>query len=192
MSRRKYSLGRRQPSVDRTRAAILAAARELVSAGSPAAISLGAIAKRAGVSRITVYNRFGSKAALIAALAPPRESGSADPDPEPVDELRRRLLRSCAAWSTNPGLFRNLPHADASVEAEGDRKLAERLGAADRLRPGCSIKEAEDVIGVLTSFGAFDALHRDGRRPAAAVAEILTRLAAGILSPGAVTQEMLR
>jgi AcrR family transcriptional regulator len=192
MAIRKYRLGRRQPSVDRTRAAILAAARELVSAGSLAAVSVGAISRRAGVSRITVYNQFGSKAALIAALAARPGAGSSEPALEPLDDLRRHLSRSCAAWSSNPALFRNLPHANSSVELEEDRTLAERLAAADRLRPGCSIKEAQDVIGVLRSFGAFDALHRDGRRPVAAVAEILMRLAAGILSPGAVRPDMLR
>jgi hypothetical protein len=63
-----------------------------------------------------------------------------------------------------------------------DRDLAERLAGADQLRPGCSIKEAEDVIGALTSFEVFDRLHRDGRRTTAAVREILWRLAAGILA----------
>jgi hypothetical protein len=60
--------------------------------------------------------------------------------------------------------------------------LAERLAASDELRPGCSIKEAEDVIGALTSFEVFDRLSKDGRRSPAAVAEILGRLASGILA----------
>jgi hypothetical protein len=52
---------------------------------------------------------------------------------------------------------------------------------SDELRPGCSIKEAEDVIAALTSFEIFDRLYKDGRRSPAAVAEILARLASGIL-----------
>ena len=51
------------------------------------------------------------------------------------------------------------------------------------MRPGCSLKEAEDVIGALTSFGVFDQLHQDGRRSPASVADILMRLAAAILNP---------
>ena len=60
--------------------------------------------------------------------------------------------------------------------------LAERLAAQDSLRPGCSLREAEDVIAVLSSFAAFDRLYHDGRRPVSAVAEVLMRLAAGILA----------
>jgi hypothetical protein len=62
------------------------------------------------------------------------------------------------------------------------RQLAERLAANDELRPGCSIKEAEDVIAALTSFAFFDRLYKDGRRSPAVVAEILARLASGILA----------
>jgi hypothetical protein len=79
-------------------------------------------------------------------------------------------------------LFRGLP---SSVEIEApndDRALAERLSSSDQLRPGCSIKEAEDVIGALTSFPVFDRLYKDGRRSPAAVTDILMRLAAGILA----------
>ena len=67
-------------------------------------------------------------------------------------------------------------------DVPGLRPLAERLADEDELRPGCSIKEAEDVIAALTSFAVFDRLHRDGRRSAAAVTEILGRLAGGILA----------
>lgn len=70
------------------------------------------------------------------------------------------------------------------MEEAGDaaRHIAERLAATDRVRPGCSIKEAEDVIAALSSFAVFDRLHKDGRRSPAAVADILLRLAAAILA----------
>src|SRR5207253_7142961 len=73
MGRRVYRLGRRQTSVDLTTSSILAAARELVAQGPASQASVGAVARRAGVSRITVYNRFGSRAGLLQALAPPHE-----------------------------------------------------------------------------------------------------------------------
>jgi AcrR family transcriptional regulator len=175
----RYRLGRRQASVDRTARSIVAAARELVAAGSVA--SVGEIARRAGVSRITVYNRFGSRAGVLNALAPLPEK-QVELEGDSRDLLRRRLADACSRWSTDPSLFRHLPQA---LEAGGpafDRELAERLAGADQLRPGCSIKEAEDVIGALTSFQVFDRLHRDGRRTTAAVGEILWRLAGGILA----------
>jgi len=170
MARRSYLLGRRQASVDRTAASILAAARDLVAGGSKA--SVNEIARRAGVSRITVYNRFGSRARVLESLA------ARGPE-RPATDLRQRISESCARWSSDPSLYRHLP---AASEPRMDRELAERLAATDQLRPGCSIREAEDVIGALTSFAVFDRLHGDGRRPAAAVAEILMRLAAAILA----------
>ena len=50
MSQRTYRMGRRQSGVDRTRSAILAAARELVIELG-AELGLGKVAERAGVSR---------------------------------------------------------------------------------------------------------------------------------------------
>src|SRR5258706_3191281 len=183
---RNYTLGRRQGAVDRTRMAILAAARELVASAGPV-LTAGAVAKRAGVSRITVYNQFGSKAGLLRELSAGAHSrvGGQTPDPvDPSDQLRKRITDSCAHWSSSPALFRRLPQiGDVDIETSGeDRALAERLAGADQLRAGCSIKEAEDVIGAVTSFAVFDRLHKDGRRSQATVAEILMRLVATILS----------
>ncbi|HEV2035090.1 MAG TPA: TetR/AcrR family transcriptional regulator [Candidatus Dormibacteraeota bacterium] len=187
MPPRKYDLGRRQDAVDRNRAAILAAARELLAAGGLPALSVGAVSSRAGVSRLTVYNRFGSKGGLLTALAGEARRGVVKPlapdigDPRGL--LRQRIAESCALWASDPALFRRLPEEPAVENEPGvDRALAERLAASDQLRPGCSLKEAEDVIGALTSFPTFDRLHKDGRRSPSAVAEILMRLAAAILS----------
>jgi AcrR family transcriptional regulator len=170
VAQRSYRLGRRQASVDRTAASILVAARELVAGGSRA--SVGEIARRAGVSRITVYNRFGSRARVLESLVPARSD-------RPATDLRQRIFESCARWAADPALYRRLP---TESKPRADRELAERMAAADQLRPGCSIREAEDVIGALTSFAVFDRLHGDGRRPVPVVAEVLMRLAAGILA----------
>ena len=186
MGSERYRLGRRQQGVDRTRSGILAAARELLAEAGPE-FSLGKVAVRAGVSRITVYNQFGSKAGLIDQLAARAKPGGGGPEPEPESEprheLKRRIAGACAAWAVDPGLYRQL-HGHPSWANQGsgaDRGLAESLAGADQLRPGCSIKEAEDVIGITTSFPAFDRLHQGGRRSASAVAEILFRLASGLL-----------
>ena len=100
------------------------------------------------------------------------------------DELRQRIFEASSTWASDPALFRGLPAtATGRLESPGeDRSLAERLAAAGQLRPGCSIKEAEDVIGAVTSFAVFNRLHKDGRRSTAAVSEILLRMAAGILA----------
>jgi len=181
---RSYRLGRREASVDRTAAAILNAARAMVSEGLASGVSLGAIARRAGVSRITVYNRFGSKAGLLRAIVPTPHSEPAQPPhhTDPREGVRQHLLQACARWAADPSLYRHLPSAGVSADREVEHRLAERLAAADALRPGCSLKEAEDVLAALSSFGVFDQLYKDGRRTPAAVAEILMRLASGILA----------
>ena len=98
--------------------------------------------------------------------------------------LRQRITASCALWASNPGLFRHLPPVgDLEFEKRaGDRALAELLAAGDELRPGCSLKEAEDLMGAISSFEVFDRLYKDGRRPQTAVVEILMRLASTILA----------
>jgi len=175
---RSYRLGKRQPAVDATARSIVSAARQLVQERPSAEVSVAAIARRAGVSRITVYNRFGSRQGLLAALGTPVVEME-QPDGDPRDGLRRHLAAASARWATDPALFRNLP---LRSEDGQPRLLAERLAAADMLRPGCSLREAEDVIATLSSFAVFDRLHHDGRRPPGAVAEVLMRLAAGILA----------
>jgi AcrR family transcriptional regulator len=186
MSLQKYRLGRRQEAVDRTRSDILSAARDLITELGPG-FSLSGVAGRAAVSRITVYNQFGSRAGLINALASEARSAPslAEPASDPRAELRRRITQACVTWAVNPGLYRQLlGHTGwAPQESGAERTLAEALGGSDQLRAGCSIKEAEDVIGILTSFPAFDRLHQGGRRSASAVAEILVRLASELLSP---------
>ena len=72
---------------------------------------------------------------------------------------------------------------DYGTTEVADHALALRLAADDRLRPGCSIKEAEDVIGIVASFSVFDRLHKGGRRSPAGVAEILMRMASGVMRP---------
>jgi AcrR family transcriptional regulator len=190
---RNYQLGRRQGAVDRTRLAILAAARELVASGE-GRLSPGAVAERAGVSRITVYNQFGSKAGLLrelAAGAHDRPAADAGPARDLREELRRRIADSTSLWASNPALFRRLPRMGdfEPLRAHDDRTLAERLAAGGLLRPGCSLKEAEDVIGAITSFTVFDGLHKDGRRSQAAVVEIVMRLASTLLTRDPPRQE---
>jgi AcrR family transcriptional regulator len=179
-------LGRREGAVLQTRQAILAAARDLLTSPDSSRLSAGAVARLAGVSRVTVYNQFGSMAGLLREVAEGVRIQVSSRPLETADgdvELRGRIADSCSMWAADPGLFRGLPtHVTIEIESPADdRGLAERLAASGRLRPGCSLKEAEDVIGAITSFQVFDRLYRDGRRSQGAVVEILMRLAGSIL-----------
>jgi len=183
VARRTYRLGKRQALVDRTRELILRAAHDELVAGE--ALSVGAVARRAEVTRITVYNHFGSRAGLLRALnaqVRPGWDSLPPPDVDPRTELRERISHACATWALHASVVRHLPQSGQDAASGLHRELAERLAASDALRPGCSITEAEDVIGALTSFEVFNRLSKDGRRSPAAVAEILARLASGILA----------
>jgi len=172
---RTYRSPRRESAAARTQRAILQAAQALVR-DRPGGPTVGAIAKQAGVSRLSVYHHFRSRAGVLAAVA---EAAHASGRSDGTD-LRSFVAAAAAHWATDPSLFRRLP--DTSPH-ERLHELAARLAAEDRLRPGCSLKEAEDVIAVLTSFAAFDRLHQDGRRSTAAVIEILMRMAGSIINP---------
>src|SRR5215831_12357742 len=66
VSPRLYRSSRRTVTAERTRARLLKAASAMLAA--PDGISLDAVARRAGVTRLTVYNQFGSRRALLEAV----------------------------------------------------------------------------------------------------------------------------
>lgn len=171
---RAYRSERRAAAAEGTRQAILGSARRLVREGG-AGPSVGAIAAGAGVSRLSVYHHFGSRSGVLAALAVETRA------PSPAAGVRDVLAGAAAHWAADTRLYRQLPAA-AALPAEPLRQLVASLATEDRLRPGCSIKEAEDVLLLLTSFPTFDRLHQDGRRSVQAVTEILMRMAGAILN----------
>lgn len=69
MSPRQYNMGARAEAVANTRAAIVAAARQLHAERGLVATSWDDIAERAGVSTATVYRHFPSLAELVPACA---------------------------------------------------------------------------------------------------------------------------
>jgi hypothetical protein len=169
---RTYRLGRRKVAIDRTSERILDAARRLVEAHPSPLLSVGGVAREAGVTRATVYNRFGSRTGLLRALEP--ATGPAE-----ASTVQQYFAERAVQWASNPALYR---HLGSPESMETSRRLAEALAAADDLRPGCSLKEAEDVLGALGSFAMFDRLYRDGRRSSGSVVEILMRLAGTVLA----------
>ena len=126
MAARAYRLGpRRQAGAARTRSGILAAAREVVSELGPES-SVGRVAERAGVSRITIYDQFGSKAGLLDALS---ADTARPPMSEAPEETRRRpRRRSQAAYRTG---VRRLGVGSPPVPSAP----CARTGRPSRLRP---------------------------------------------------------
>jgi len=66
--KRPYELGKRQEASDRTREAVVAAARAQLEAGGVRDLTMGSLARASGVTRQTIHNLFGTKSAVLEAL----------------------------------------------------------------------------------------------------------------------------
>ena len=82
-----YELGGRSAQKARTRAALVAAARELVAAGTTPTVEEAAEA--ASISRTTAYRYFPTKRALLLAAHPEVAAASMLPDDPPQDAPQR-------------------------------------------------------------------------------------------------------
>src|SRR6266568_6224717 len=93
---RAYRSPRRESAAARTQRAILQAAQALVR-DRPGGPTVGAIAKQAGVSRLSVYHHFGSRAGVLAAVAKAAHgSGRSD-----GTDLRSFVAAVAAHWATD-------------------------------------------------------------------------------------------
>jgi AcrR family transcriptional regulator len=200
MCPRPYRLGRRQAAAEKTRARIIAAARELLTASAGfTTFTVDGVADRAGVARMTVYYQFGSKVGLLEALCDSLAlAGGLDQlagafrRPDPLDALADFVGIFCRFYDSERLLARRL-HGLAALDPdfekvlqgrqgrrrEGLRVLVGRLTAARR-RTARALEEMIDVLHTLTRFETFDAL-AGTTRGARQVAAVIYRLARAAL-----------
>jgi AcrR family transcriptional regulator len=178
---RRYSLGKRRAAVEETRTRVIESAARLIAAGEGlAAFSLQAVARDAGVARMTVYHQFRSRRGLVAAvmdgmirdgLAPGVRAAFDMGDPDAA--LDRFVRGYCDFWRGQRPLVRGI-RGLAGIDAETGADVAQRdqgrrlgltllLGRQARLagRPPVSA-DAIDLAWVLTGFAVVDGL-LDGR-----------------------------
>lgn len=206
---RSYQLGRREASVSRTRERILDAARSLFAEVGFHGVGLEEVARRADVSRKTVYYQFGSKRGLLEAVVADAERRAqlvarvraVVEQPDVAQALPAYVEEVCRFWAGSQELMGGL-HGLAAL----DRDVAEVLAAHDAARrarlagfvdrlaeqrglgPGEPRRLALEALWMLTSFATFDHLARRSGLPPAEVAVLLTRLAEGALHhPGGAT-----
>lgn len=186
MASRSYRSPLRAEQARQTQRRILDATRELLLGQGYTATTMTAVAARAGVSAQTVYNAFGTKAALVKRLYDVTLVGDDDPVPlaarPEFAALRattdpRALLAGYAALGRTlierlGPLLRTLPAGDPELagflETIGAERLAGTAGVAARLdalgalRPGLGVDRARDAIWLLTSVDVW-ALLVEGR-----------------------------
>ena len=125
MRPRRYRMEGRQEAAAQTRARILAAARALL--GAPAGISaftVDAVAREAGVARMSVYYQFGSKAGLLEALSDDfaargqmDQLATAFQQPNALDALDTYITTFAHFWQIDRTLMRRL-RALAALDPE--------------------------------------------------------------------------
>lgn len=185
MSPRPYRSSRRRVATERTRARLLKAASVMLAARN--GISLDAVAKKAGVTRLTVYNQFGSRRALLEAVFDDMaERGGlhrireAMANPDPLMALRLIVAIFCDFWSVHRGALWRLhatsatdPELEESLRARNQRRrhllsvLVDRVIEGGDKRPEV-VTELVDVLFALTSVGFFWELTVGGRKTDAA------------------------
>ncbi|HEV3500894.1 MAG TPA: TetR/AcrR family transcriptional regulator [Bradyrhizobium sp.] len=179
MSTRRYVSSVRTAAAAEKRARVIeAAARSLREDASIASFSLDAVAKAAGVTRLTVYHQFGSRRGLLEAVFDDiaqrgglTRIADAMAMPDPRDALDRLAEIFCAFWSRDPAVGRL--HEAMATDPEFAQALLERnerrrktfdalvRRVAGKTASPRARQDAVDMIFALTSFAMFAMLSRD-------------------------------
>ena len=205
MSPRPYNSERRREAAEVTRERIVVAAYSLLAVpAGVSAFTVEAVARRAGVARMTVYNQFGSKAAVLEALfdwlavrggihgAQGVEHAEAEADP--LDGVRV-FFRAMARYYSMDRMVKRRVHALSVLQPDVGQALAGReerrrplirtlvgrISAARGPWPPARIAELEQLIFAWTSFESFD-VFAGPHRAFAAVAPLLAETACTVLT----------
>src|SRR5882757_7900363 len=193
MSPRSYNSPGRDVAASQTKERIVAAATAILgSAKGVEDFSLEAVAKAAGVTRLTVYNQFGSRRAVLEAVFDAvavrgglHRLAEAMTAPDPHDALARIVTIFCDFWSFDPGALGLLhavgssnPEFAESVGARNERRRKLLTGVIRRIAEAAPLQHAPlrptaqrdlvDVLFALTSFAFFAHLTTEGRSAEAA------------------------
>lgn len=193
---RPYSTEKREAKAAETRARLVAAALDILRQSGGQALSLDSVARAVGVTRLTVYNQFGSRNGLLeAAFDAVAQHGNltgiarAMAIPEPRAALAGVVRTFCDFWMSDEGLGGIF--AAAAMDAELSEALAARnerrralLGVlVDRqgIAEGQAKADIVDLLFTLTSFATFTTL-RGEQRDGEAVCALLLPLCDQIFS----------
>jgi len=173
MATRRYVSSVRTAAAAAKRDRVIGAAARLLRAdASIASFSLDAVAKAAGVTRLTVYHQFGSRRGLLEAIFDEiaRQGGLVQiPEAMAISDPRAALERLveifCAFWSSDPAVGRlheamatDPEFAQALIERNERRRttidvLIRRI--ARKMASARARQDVVDMIFALTSFSMF-------------------------------------
>ena len=183
--RRRYDASGRRARAQRTREDVIEAARRLFVERGFVATTVNDIAAAAHVSAETIYKGFGSKTALVAAVARALIRGDADAtplrerpviaqiraEPDPRAQLQRyaRLLAEVQPRvAPLVAVIREAARSDVALEEtlreleadrlEGMTEFASQLAKAHALRAGVTARTAADVLWTFNSPEIYELL----------------------------------
>jgi AcrR family transcriptional regulator len=189
MPKRQYVSPARGAAAAEKRERVIAAAAEILAEGDISGFSLDAVAQRAKVTRLTVYNQFGSRRGLLEVVFDERARrgglgrlAAAMAMPDAREALDRLVSIFCDFWDSDRSLGQL--HAATSIDAEFARALEERnerrrkiLGVlVERISGAAPLvrrREAVDVMFALTSQATHASLRKG--RSNSAVCALITR-----------------
>lgn len=182
---RPYRVKSRQTA---TRGKVLTAVRELLAEGSFHASTVEDVADRAGVSRATLYQHFGSRLGLVDAMCETFDANPALVSLRSVDELDELIALVVRFWASEEEVLRNLYGVAAVDPAAADlveRQRADRRGELERLLRRLQPKDEPRALAhllVLTSFETFEELHRHAGLSEPEVVRLLQETARTLLA----------
>jgi AcrR family transcriptional regulator len=188
--RKAYRSELRDAAADVTRTRIMQASRRLLTGGKDLpAFSLDAVAREAGVTRLTVYNQFESKRGLLEAVFDDiAERGglfelrSVMTDADALSSLRRVVAVFCRFWASHDRVLAKLAGMTkldrdiaASLKQRTERRRGVLMVLVKRLPHVREPADLVDILFTLTSFETFEALSVR-QRSAAAVEALIWQL----------------
>jgi AcrR family transcriptional regulator len=206
MSPRPYRSDIRRQAAEATRERVVAAAHALLAEPrGVGAFTVDAVASRAGVARMTVYNQFGSKAAVLGALFDALAARGGIHGVEGMEKVFRKadplegldtLFAVIARYYGHDRLVQRRLHALAALQPDVAQALAlredrrrsrlrtllERL-AKDKPIPPARADELVALLFTMTSFETFDTLAGPSRG-FAEVAPLLASAARALVAAG--------
>ena len=170
--KRPYELGKRLEQMDASRAAILRVARAQLEANGYRQFTMAGLAAKTGVTRQTVHNLFGTKAAVLEAVfdlialdSGMGQMGEVMMLPPGEAQLVRFVGIFCGFWVKNRMLLRRVhgigaidPEFGAVIEARNRRRLMAATRIAQRMGVGQDASQRAAMLAAITSFEFFDAL----------------------------------
>jgi AcrR family transcriptional regulator len=176
--KRPYELGKRREASDRTREAVLSAARELLESGGARDLTMEALAKASGVTRQTIHNLFGTRTGVLEALF---DRIAADAGMMRMREVMtskdaESMLTAFVAvfagfWVKDQLLLKRIhgiaavdPEFGQAVQARNQRRKIAANRVIERFHAGRQGMEAGEmerkiaILVALTSFEFFEAL----------------------------------